>query len=172
VSETKAEYNAGGNKMNTILTFDDLEKIEALNRRQGGNEVDFGFHTCCDYVDSIVTEGDKSGVTVFVEPLGDITKWGESFTWVLDWWIRVFELQPAVWDYIDAGHWLMNLYEADNLSDDPEKVWPVDPKPSRVKPALEQAKSSLGGVGISFSPEQEGEYYDDDYEPGRFPPGE
>jgi hypothetical protein len=140
--------------MTTVLTFNDLEKIQALNHRQNNDGVDFGFHTCCDYVDSLVTEGDKSGVVVFVEPLGNITKWGESFTWVLDWWITVFEAQPAVWDYIDAGHWLKDLYEDDNLSDDPGKVWPVDPKPSGVKPALEQAISSFTAPPVSFSPEQ------------------
>lgn len=140
--------------MSTILTFDDIEKIIILNR-SGNGEVDFGPSTCCDYVDSLLTDDNRFGVTVFVEPGGDITKWGESFAWVLDWWIKVFQAQPTVWDYVDAGWYLMGLFEADNLNDDPGKVWPAEPKPSEFKPELAKATEVFSRVGVSFSPEQQ-----------------
>src|SRR5436190_10984869 len=118
-----------------LIEYGDLMKINALNIRCDADGNDFGFDTCCDYVESVQIEGDKVGVTVFVEPCGDITKWGTNVSEVLDWWIAVFKAQPEHWGYIEAG-WC--IYEANEkgLPDNPLRVFPVIVDAEIKKPLL------------------------------------
>lgn len=107
------------------VSFDMLKKIEHLNHRRNNDLGPFGDHTCCDYVDSLHYRHYKIkpfGVTVFVEPCGNITKWGISWESVLDWWMRVFELQPKGWDYYHAG-WHLDQVAENGLPEDPALVW-------------------------------------------------
>lgn len=107
------------------IGFDVLKKIEHLNLRRDSNLDDFGRDTCCDYVDSLHFEAGRYGVTVFVEPCGDITKWGQSWDAVLEWWIVVFASQPDGWDYCRAG-WHLHEVAERGLLDDPLVVWADD----------------------------------------------
>lgn len=89
-------------------------KIKALSQREFGN-------TCFDYVAGIVRVGEQYGVTVFIEPAGPVIKVGKSVGEVLEWWERVFDLQPLDLDYTRAG-W--HLYEqGEHLPEDPADVW-------------------------------------------------
>lgn len=107
-----------------IVSFDMLKKIEHLNYHRSPDLTDFGLDTCCDYVDSLRICDSRYGVTIFVEPCGDITKWGPSFETVLDWWLTVFSTQPDGWDYCCAG-WYLNELAERGLSDDASVVWSV-----------------------------------------------
>lgn len=112
--------------MNIVVNFDTLKKIEHLNFRRDNDLKSFGINTCCDYVDSLRYEDDCFGVTVFVEPCGNITKWGRSWNIILDWWITVFATQPDDWDYCKAGWHLWRLAEDDLLDlndDDASLIW-------------------------------------------------
>lgn len=133
--------------METIIDYDLLQKIINLDSRRDNELNDFGYNTCCDYVDSLVKNGNKYGVVVFVEPCGDITKWGLSWDEVLDWWEKIFQSQPENWDYVTAGWHLSKL---DPLPDDPEKVWPIiiEAAPNNgVNPTPSAA--SLPGVSVA-----------------------
>lgn len=100
--------------MEVILNSDEVEKLEELITG------DFGSTTCFDYIDSLIKDSDKFGVVVFVEPAGNVIKWGNSWVEVLDWWIEVFKLQPNDWHKNKAG-W--HIYYLKELSDDPKTVW-------------------------------------------------
>ena len=99
------------------VPFEALDKLKELNTNPLGHD------TCFDYVDSLVKEGERFGVTVFIEPLGNITKFANSWIEARDWWIAVLEQQPLGWDYILAGSHLFTLQEEDKLPDDPGEVW-------------------------------------------------
>jgi hypothetical protein len=107
------------------IDYDTLQKIKNLDLGRNMDWEPFGNNTCSDYVDSIYYEDGKYGITVFVEPCGDITKWGNSINEVLDWWIEVFERQPEDWDYCKAGWYLDELAER-GLPENPDLVWPIE----------------------------------------------
>lgn len=100
-----------------IVPFDVLNKLIDLRTRQ------FGQSTCFDYVDSLTKEGTRCGVTVFIEPLGNVTKFADSWIEAIDWWIAVLERQPFGWGYVLAGSHLMVLQDENRLPDNPEEVW-------------------------------------------------
>jgi len=104
------------------LGYDSIVKVGHLNCRRADIEREFTIDTCCDYVDSLHCDGDNFGVTMFVEPCGNITKLGRSFDEVLDWWIAVFSSQPD-WDYCRAGWHLDNLASRGRLPDNPAGIW-------------------------------------------------
>jgi len=60
---------------------------------------------------------------MFIEPCGNITKWGGSFSEVIDWWIAVFSGQPEEWDYCRAGWHLNILASSERLPDNPVGIW-------------------------------------------------
>jgi len=101
--------------MKTTVDYETISRICDLDRR------DYGRNTCYDYVDSLIEDENGFGVVIFVEPCGNITKYGDSWPDVLDWWIRVFSSQPDDWDYMKAGWYLDAI--ANNLPDNPEDVW-------------------------------------------------
>ena len=97
-------------------------------------EIENGRHppsTCFDYVDSLVKSGQEYGVVIFVEPAGNIVKFGDSWVSVLGWFIELFRSQPSDWDYATAGWHLYELGKQDgrtitrDLSRfvDPTEVW-------------------------------------------------
>ncbi len=103
------------------IDYDTLNKLYNLNNRKDSDNNDFGFDTCCDYVDSITFyEKNIVEIVMFVEPCGNISKIGITLSEVLDWWIEVFKTQPKEWDYIRAGWYLYNL---NGLPDDPKEIW-------------------------------------------------
>jgi len=104
--------------MDVVVSFSVLDRIEKIHNHRGSRG--FGVHSCYDYIEALILDGDKCGVTVFIEPGGDITKWGPSWEWVLDWWFQVLIRQPNV-DYLTAGWHLYDLKDA--LPDDPDQVW-------------------------------------------------
>lgn len=106
--------------MKTILDYGAISLIGAIER------ADFGDNTCYDYIDSLLRAGDRYGVVVFVEPCGDIVKWGESFEQVLTWWLGVFHSQSEDMGYIEAGWHLFLLAQSDRLPDEPRQVWELD----------------------------------------------
>lgn len=108
------------------VTFDVLKKVEHLNARRNVQLDTFGPNTCCDYVDSLTTKDGRYGVVMFIEPCGNIIKYGDSWDAVLDWWIAVFERQPSDWDYIQAGWYLDELADERGLPDDFQDVWPIE----------------------------------------------
>lgn len=96
-------------------------EMQPFNAQLLGPPFDLGRNTCFDYVGRFVRRGNLRGVTVFVEPCGNITKWGHSHEAVLAWWKTVFETQPEDWDYCQAGWHLDDM--RDELPDDPGDVW-------------------------------------------------
>ena len=100
-----------------MASFEVLGSLKELNAGQ------FGRNTCFDYVDSFIEKDGKFGVVVFIEPLGNITKFANSWIEAIDWWIAVLRQQPLGWDYILAGSHLFTLQEEGGLPDDPETVW-------------------------------------------------
>ena len=120
---------------NEIIDYDVFQKMKALDNRQDLDGNDFGYHSCCDYLDSLVQEGDRFGVVMFVEPCGNLIKWGNSWSEVLDWWIAVFKLQPENWNYARAGWWLLDMSEK-GFSDDPNHVFPVTINAEACQPRL------------------------------------
>lgn len=105
--------------MKTILEYEDIEAIRELLNSE------FGKETCFDYISElgIDTITGLYGVTVFVEPCGDITRYGDSFIEALKWWIMVFSTQPPSVDYITAGNYLMDVYEQNKFTDNPSIIW-------------------------------------------------
>ena len=101
----------------TVASYDVLRKLRELQFGQ------FGRDTCFDYVDSLIEKDGQFGVVVFIEPLGNITKFADSWEAALDWWIAVLEQQPPEWDYILAGSHLMALQEEGQLPDNPAEIW-------------------------------------------------
>lgn len=80
--------------------------------------------SCFGYIDSIQKSTDGTwGITVYVDPCGNVTRWGNSFVSVLGWWSECFRFQPKDLDYVQAA-W--QLYEVkDNLPKDPFDVWNI-----------------------------------------------
>lgn len=101
----------------SIVSFEVLNKLEELKA------ADFGSDTCFDYVDSLIEEAGRFGVVLFIEPLGNVTKFADSWTEAIDWWIAVLKQQPPDWDYILAGSHLMALQDDGKLPDDPGEIW-------------------------------------------------
>ena len=101
----------------TVASHDVLRKLRELQFGQ------FGRDTCFDYVDSLIEKAGQFGVVLFIEPLGNITKFANSWIEAIDWWIAVLKQQPPDWDYALAGSHLMTLQEENKLPDDPGKVW-------------------------------------------------
>ena len=80
--------------------------------------------TCFDYVDSLIQDGDRYGVTIFVEPGGNITKWGDSWEEVIEWWIEVFISQPPGIDYARCGwHLYEQIEDGGELPENPYDAW-------------------------------------------------
>ena len=100
-----------------VVPFKVLRKLRELQFGQ------FGRDTCFDYVDSLIQEDSRFGVIVFIEPLGNVTKFADTWEAALDWWIAVLKQQPPDWDYILAGSHLMTLQDEDKIPDDPGEVW-------------------------------------------------
>lgn len=100
-----------------VVPFEVLDRLRELNTGQ------FGQDTCFDYVDSLIEEAGQFGVVLFIEPLGNVTKFADSWTEAIDWWIAVLKQQLPDWDYILAGSHLMTLQEEGKLPDDPGEVW-------------------------------------------------
>lgn len=97
-----------------IIDFDTLGKIIELNN------IDYGYETCFDYIDSLLEIDGKKVVRCFIEPVGEIDspKFG-TFIECLQWWIDVFRSQPKELSYIQAG-W--HLYDKD-LTTNPIDMW-------------------------------------------------
>jgi hypothetical protein len=108
--------------MEEIVDYDLFQKMKALDRRQDLDGNSFSKETCCDYLDSLIRDGDKFGVIVFVEPCGNLVKMGNNWSEILDWWIEVFQIQPKKRDYVESGWYLDDLSEK-GFPDDPRKVW-------------------------------------------------
>ena len=105
-----------------VLGYDDFQlmiKIDNRGKDRFG-EGEYGFGTCCDYVDSIIYDGDRYGVVVCVEPCGNLCKWAKTVRECLEWWDAVFSSQPEDWDYCKAG-WHLYQYRWDNI-EFPEEV--------------------------------------------------
>lgn len=111
----------------TVIDFDLLQKIKCLDNRMDATDLErFGPNTCFDYIDSLICDGKRYGVVVFVEPCGDITRWAESWDAAIAWWMAVFRAQPKAWDYITAGWHLWHVANDGQLPDDPQLVWLVE----------------------------------------------
>lgn len=100
-----------------ILDYKTIEKINYLN-----NCAKLPISSCFDYIDSLeIKDNGKYAVTIFVEPAGEVTKTGNSFSEILDWWIGVFESQPEDLDYCGAGWYLSSIQ--DTLPDNFNEIW-------------------------------------------------
>lgn len=96
-----------------VIGYDEISQVERFNR-------DFGYDTCFDYIDAILKRGDEWGLRLFIEPAGDITKWGASLKECADWWIEVLSTQPSC-NYAYAGNF---LWGKKDVTDEPtERVW-------------------------------------------------
>lgn len=104
----------------TVLDYDLIELIREFSSARG-----FMTNSCMDYLDSLVIDGDKFGVVIFVEPCGDIVKWGNSWEECIKWWTKVFKSQPKDWDYCKAGYHLLSLFEQDKLPDKAQGIWKI-----------------------------------------------
>ena len=135
------------------LDYDDLVKIEHLNQRRVDLDIPLPHSTCCDYVDSLTCDAGVYTVTMFVEPCGNITKRGKSWPAILDWWIEVFRMQPADWDYCRAGWHLYEISYNKPLPEDPALVWPIDCTCSACRMS---AIIDKRGVSCNLTGEEEG----------------
>jgi len=82
----------------------------------------FGEQSCFDYVsDYGSAEVGGAYVEIFVEPCGNITKWGGSLAEVAQWWIDVFRAQPSTLGYAESGYILED--KAADLPNNPRDVW-------------------------------------------------
>ena len=109
-----------------IFGYDEFQlmlKIDNRGRTKfGDSDYGYGEDTCADYFDSIAHDGDLWGVAIFVEPCGNLAKWGKSIRECLEWWDAVFSLQPESLSYIDAG-WFLDWLEGVGFPDNPKSVW-------------------------------------------------
>ena len=107
-----------------IFGYDEFQlmiKIDNRGRNRFG-EGDYGEDTCADYFDSIAYDGDLWGVAIFVEPCGNLAKWGKTVMECLEWWDAVFSSQPKDMGYCEAG-WFLDWLEGDGFPTDPKRVW-------------------------------------------------
>ena len=107
-----------------IFGYEEFQLMMKINNRGRDqfNEGDYGQDTCADYFDSIAHKDGLWGVAIFVEPCGNLAKWGKSIMDCLKWWDTVFSLQPEYLSYINAG-WFLDWLEGKGFPDDSKKVW-------------------------------------------------
>jgi len=87
------------------------EAIQTITKIHNSSSIK---NTCYDYIDAFLYDySGKCGIRVFVEPCGNLTKWGDSFEEVADWWADVFFFQPKDLGYCFAGN---------NLGDNWDKI--------------------------------------------------
>lgn len=112
------EFKDGYGNCYQVIEFPD-EELDSIEPEGNPN-------TCFDYVDCAIYDpkSDRYGVVVFVEPCGNLIKFGESVDEVIHWWKGVFELQPKDMDYIEAGWHLAHISESPVLWGlAPSAVW-------------------------------------------------
>ncbi len=121
--------------MNVIIDYDLLQKIDCINRQVDFNGKPFREDSCCELVDSLTVfddENDKPtyGVSVFIQPVGVITRYASSFNEALDWWEKVFISQPEYLSCDAAGWKLFHLSSGGQIDEDADKVWSDSPQGS------------------------------------------
>lgn len=101
------------------IPYHDLAALLKFQTRKYHAETCFG-HVECVYKKK-TNEGEWFGVSVYVDPAGNVLKWGKSFIDCVKWWESVFLSQPKLMGYVEAG-W--KIYEIkDNLPKNPHDVW-------------------------------------------------
>jgi hypothetical protein len=105
--------------LDPILTFHDLQALLKLQTRKYHHE------TCFGHVESILkrktSDGHEYGISIYVEPSGNVLRWDKSVISGIKWWETVFLSQPRLMGYVEAG-W--KIYEIkDTLPENPIDVW-------------------------------------------------
>ena len=116
-----------------IIDYDLLQKIDCINQKVDFSKKPFPKGSVCENVDSLSIFDDEYekptyGVSVSIEPIGVMTRYGESFEEAINWWEQVFISQPEDVSRDAAGWKLFHLSSGGQIDEDADKVWSDPPQ--------------------------------------------